>query len=275
MDQVTALLREAAAAEIMPRYRSLKAEERFEKSTGEIVTAADHAVEARLREALRDVRPDAAFVGEETHEADPGQLAALTGDGAVWVVDPVDGTHNFAHGRRYFCVMVALVEAGDTVASWIHDPIGGWTARALKGEGADIDGEPLRIPPPPEDPALLRGAVSTRFLPETLKAPAKAGARRLAHNRSLFCAGHDYVALCRGLQHMALYFRTWPWDHAAGALLVQEAGGIAARFDGVPYRPADNTDSMLAAADTATWRYAHDLLLPGIPMQPEAPLPPA
>lgn len=272
MDRVSALLREAAEAEVLPRYRSLKSEERFEKAAGELVTAADHAVEVRLREALGDVRPDASFVGEESHEADPAQIEALTRGGAVWVVDPVDGTHNFAHGRRYFCIMAALVEDGDTVASWIHDPLGGWTARAKRGAGADIDGEALRIPPPPEARTSLRGAVSTRFLPDALKEPAKAGARRLAHSRSYFCAGHDYVALCKGLQHMAMYFRTYPWDHAAGALLVREAGGVAARFDGSAYRPGDVSESMLAAADTDTWRYAHDLLLPGVPLLDGAPL---
>jgi fructose-1,6-bisphosphatase/inositol monophosphatase family enzyme len=263
MDRVTALLLEAAAEDVLPRYRSLSDAERFEKQGGEIVTAADHAVEARLRAGLADIRPDAAFVGEESAAADPGSLAALSRPGAVWVVDPVDGTNNFANGRRHFCIMVALVEDGDTVAAWVHDPLDGWTASANRGAGAFIDAMPSRMPVPPDDVADWKGGVSTRFLPPAMRGPAKAGAARMAHSRSTFCAGHDYVAMLRGERQLALYYRTHPWDHAPGALLVSEAGGVVRRFDGSPYRPGTDGVSLLAAADKATWRRARDLLLAG------------
>ncbi len=263
MDRVTALLREAAAIDVLPRYRRLSEDERFQKQGGEMVTAADHAVEARLRAGLADIHPGAAFVGEESAAEDPDSLAVLSRPGAVWVVDPVDGTHNFAHGKRHFCIMVALVEDGDTAAAWIHDPLDGWTAVAKRGAGAFIDGLPLRMSPAPDDVADWKGAVSTRYLPEPMRETARNGAARMAQSRTYFCAGHDYVAMLRGARHLALYYRTHPWDHAAGALLVCEAGGVARRFDGADYRPGEDGVSLLATADAPSWRRARDLLLTG------------
>src|SRR4030095_3156841 len=104
-DRVTRLIQEAAAAEIMPRFRQLAAGDVREKAPGDLVTVADEAVEARLAPALEALLPGSVVVGEEAAAADPNLLNRLFDDQPVWIIDPVDGTSNFAEGRPAFAVM--------------------------------------------------------------------------------------------------------------------------------------------------------------------------
>ena len=112
IDRVTRLIEEAAAAEIMPRFQRLAAHDVREKAPGELVTIADEAVEARLAPLLTDLLPGSLVLGEEAAAVDRNLLDHLLGEHAVWVIDPVDGTGNFAEGRSAFALMVALVVAG-------------------------------------------------------------------------------------------------------------------------------------------------------------------
>src|SRR4029453_6026268 len=122
-DPATRLIEEAAAAEIMPRFRQLAAGDVREKAPGDLVTGADEAVEPRLRPALDSPPAGSVVVGEEAAAADPNLLNRLFDDQPVWIIDPVDGTSNFAEGRPAFAVMVALARGRDVLAAWIHDPV--------------------------------------------------------------------------------------------------------------------------------------------------------
>lgn len=173
----------------------------------------------------------------------------MDGDAPVWVVDPVDGTTNFARGRRHFAVLVALVHRGETTAAWIYDPISDSMATAQRGAGTVIDGERVRIAPPPMKPEALCGVVVQKYLRGELRERAHTLAPRLLEYRGFRCVGHDYLALLQGRKHFQLYWRTWPWDHAAGVLLVQEAGGVAWRPDGGVYRANRDTKGLLIAAN--------------------------
>src|SRR3954468_11370059 len=134
---VDQLLREAARVEIMPRFRNLSAHEVRQKSSAmDLVTDADEAAERMIAKGLRQVFPHAVLIGEEATEHDPSLLDRLEDADLAFLIDPVDGTKNFASGLPLFGVMVAAVMRGEVVAGIIHDPIGDDTAIAVRGDGA-------------------------------------------------------------------------------------------------------------------------------------------
>lgn len=250
---VDALLREVGAAIIMPRFRNLAGEEITEKGPGDLVTIADRESEARLAEGLAALLPGARIVGEEAAASDAAQLDDL-GRGTIWVIDPLDGTSNFAEGIRPFAVMVALLHDGICEAGWILDPATGRMCHASRGRGAWIDG--VRVRPPAPRP-LPVAAIALHFLSPEDRAEIE---RRAVGEVSLVaiprCAGEQYARLILGENDIALFERSWPWDHLAGALMVEETGGKVARRDGTPYRAAEPGRGLIAANSIAAWDHA-------------------
>src|SRR5260221_1230211 len=134
-EKIERLMVEVAAEEVMPCFEKFEAGDVSEKSPGDLVTIADVATERRLTRALLDALPGSRVVGEEAAAADPRILDQLAGDDPVWVVDPIDGTANYAAGIPMFAVMVGLIRRGEAVMGWIHDPVKRETASAAAGEG--------------------------------------------------------------------------------------------------------------------------------------------
>ena len=262
LDRVTAAIEEAARDEILPHFRRLAAEAVFSKESRwdpqDVVTAVDRAVELRLEAALRSILPEAPLVGEEAADADPALLDLLQQPGPVWVLDPLDGTRNYVAGNPCFGVMAALVVDGVTRASWIHLPVYGRTYVAEAGSGARQNGVPLRaLVAPPDGP--LRGTILTRFMPPGMRESVE---RRATRCEILPIAGGacwDYPAVAAGEKGFVLYYRLLPWDHAPGALILTEAGGVVRHPDGTPYRPTDLAAPTLMAADEASWRRANEV----------------
>jgi fructose-1,6-bisphosphatase/inositol monophosphatase family enzyme len=260
IDDVTEILREAAATAILPRFGTLAAGEVSEKTPGELVTVADREAEALISHRLRELL-DAPVVGEEATAADPTLPRALTESPAAWVVDPIDGTGNFVAGRPEFAVMAALVRDGETIAAWILRPVDGTAYVAERGSGAWRDGTRLLRSPAPATAAELHGDVLTRFLDGPARARVTAAAPRFASlGRGASCAGVDYPRVIEGERDFVLYQRILPWDHAPGTLLLEEAGGHARHLDGSPYRPGENRTGLLAAADPNSWERVRALL---------------
>ncbi len=250
---MAAAIREVSGAVIEPRFRRLAGEEVREKTPGEIVTAADEEAEAELSRALGLILPGAPVVGEESCVRDPGLLGAVSAEQS-WVVDPLDGTANFVAGSPEWAVMVALLRRGRPVASWIWRPCDNLLYEAERGAGAFRNGQPLRAPRGDGD--RLRGAVLTRFLAADETARLEANRHRFAElTPGAMCAGVDYPLVAEGAQDFVAFRRTLPWDHAPGALLVEEAGGIVRRPDGSLYDPADRTgNGLVAASSPEVWR---------------------
>ncbi len=254
---LAAILREAALAEIMPRFRRLAAGGiRTKSGPLDLVTEADEAAERRITAALARRFAGTLILGEEAAAADPALLGRLAEAERAIVLDPLDGTFNFAHGIPLFAVMAALLVRGEVVMSAIHDPLGDDTALALRGEGAWVerpDGatSDLRVAEPAA-PAAMSGIASWQFLPETLKARVLANLPRVAATWSYRCAAHEYRLAAAGGCHFLMYHRLLPWDHAPGWLLHREAGGDGAHFDGTPYLPAHVGSGLLCAPDRAS-----------------------
>lgn len=225
---------DAVERAILPRYQTLQAGEIIDKGGNDLVTVADREAEVILAEGLARIIPDAAIVGEEAASADPALLSRLGSD-QCWIIDPVDGTNNFASGKGPFGVLIALSEGGETVAGWLYDPLTGRFCHAIKGGGAFIMGDPFKAQPSSHTPPIA--AISLVFMD-----PARREAMRqhIAPHYQLVdiprCAAEQYPRIAFGINDVSIFERTLAWDHAAGVLLVNEAGGKAARPDGRPYR---------------------------------------
>jgi len=263
LDQVADLIREVAATIVLPRFRHLATEEITQKSPGDLVTVADQESERALTRGLTALLPGSTVVGEEAVAADPRVLDRVGDRGAVWIVDPVDGTNNFAAGKEPFTVMVALVRDGEPVAGWILDVVGDRLTVAESGSGAYRDG--VRVKTRTDDPGAeaLRGVVARRYLPPHLRSVAAANASALGEvTDGRHCAGYEYPAVATDEQQFALFWRILPWDHVPGSLIVREAGGTALHLDGSAYRPTDSERGLLVAANDDIWRTVRDTLFP-------------
>lgn len=256
------LLREAHRRAIAPSFRSLADDEIEEKpglgsgpeSGPDIVTVADTACEALLADALPSI-VDGPVVGEEAAAADPGLLGLIATEPAVWLVDPIDGTANFAAGSPDYAVMVALCERGRTTAAWILQPEHDVLAVAQLGGGTTVNGVPVAAQDPGGDPSTWSGVVKDRFLPPELVPTVEAGAAELGPRRSIgACAGLEYPGLLAGSVDFLFYWRTLPWDHAPGVLLATEAGLVAHRPDGRPFRPGQPGSGLVVGTEPVVER---------------------
>lgn len=238
-EDVTDLVKDVCERVILPRYRSLASHEVEQKRPGDLVTIADREAEAELTAAFRAATPGALVVGEEATFADATALAGLGSAEHAWVIDPVDGTRNFASGDPDFGVIVAEVRHGETTRGWIWQPLHDALYLAERGAGATRNGTPLaRLDP---GPAPWQVAVWPRL--RHTHAPGL----ELRPTRGS-CA-IDYPALARGELQGLAYRSIHPWDHLAGSLMVTELGG-AASVDGQVYRPGV-TGRMLAIGASA------------------------
>ena len=262
---VETLLRRVADTAIMPHFRQLRDGEVSEKTPGEMVTIADHKAEAMLEEHLSTILPGSRVVGEEACAADAAVLNRLD-EGLVWVVDPLDGTAHFAAGREPFGTMVALAADGTTIGSWIFNPVQDLMFTAAPGEGAFVTNgqgarQELKVAAPSGTPVA---GLATQFMtPELRDATTTRGAKAFELVPIPRCAAEHYPRLCRSENHIALFQRTLPWDHAAGALLLTEAGGHVARWDGTPYSFHDGGLGILAATTRELWDKAAEVLFAG------------
>ncbi|GAB3386368.1 inositol monophosphatase family protein [Azotobacter armeniacus] len=252
------LLRRAAKAEIVPRFRRLgSADVRAKTEATDLVTEADEQAERMMKAECAKLWPDALFVGEESVAADPALLGRLKEAELAIVVDPVDGTSNFAAGIPAFGVMASVVFAGETIAGIIYDPMGDDWIMAEKGSGAWLrrpDGEAQRLSvAAPVALDQMIGMASTGYLPKDKQPQILANLSKVRFLASYRCAAHEHRTFAAGHVHYLMYYKLMPWDHLAGTLICQEAGAYTARFDGTPYLPHHLDGGLLIAPDRASW----------------------
>lgn len=257
--QVSDLIRTVAREVVLHHYQQLAAHQIDEKTPGDLVTIADKESERRLSAGLALILPDASIVGEEAVEADPALIERVN-DSSAWIIDPIDGTHNYAHGHPPFGIIIALIEGGETVAGWLYDPLADRMCHAARGGGAFINDIPVTARESGEP--LPVAAISTMFIEEPRRSAINAAADgRMRLVDIPRCAAEQYPRLVLGINDVTLFERTLPWDHAAGVLFVEEAGGKAARLDGSRYLPGDRRTGMIAAASPRLWDEAAAILI--------------
>ena len=224
----TALLAAKEAGRILRRGVGNVHEISYKRDIIDLVTEVDRLSEERIIRIIRKAHPDHEILAEEGGRS-KGTSAHR------WIIDPLDGTTNYAHGYPCFCISIAVEEEGDTVYGVVYDPIGEELFTAEKGKGAQLNGRPISVSGMERlDDSLLctgfpydvrRGEKTNleyfgRFV---MKAQ---GVRRDGSAALDLC----YVAMGRfdGFWEMKLA----PWDMAAGSLIVAEAGGMVSNFDG-------------------------------------------
>ncbi|MBB3657047.1 fructose-1,6-bisphosphatase/inositol monophosphatase family enzyme [Rhizobium sp. BK650] len=252
------LLRQAAKAEILPRFRRLGSDDvRAKTEATDLVTEADEQAERIMKAEAQRLWPEALFIGEESVAADAALLDELAAADLAIIVDPVDGTFNFASGIPAFGVMASVVSKGETVAGIIYDPMGDDWVMAEKGGGAwlrrpDGDAQRLKVAEPVALDQMV-GMASTGYLPQEKRAEILGNLAKVRFLINYRCAAHEYRTFAGGHVHYLMYNKLMPWDHLAGTLISQEAGGYAARFDGSAYLPHHVTGGLLITPDKESW----------------------
>jgi myo-inositol-1(or 4)-monophosphatase len=188
------------------------------------VSVADRSVETLCRTRLAEAFPDDAMLGEEGG----GSLGERT-----WIVDPIDGTLNFVHGVRYWCVSIAFVERGMRRIAAIYDPPAGELFTAAAGGGARVNGRPMRTSDCEalERALLVHGYVYRHDLDAHLRlrrALIEAGAEVKDHGAGALMLAHVAAGRFDGYLEPHMH----PWDASAGLLLVEEAGGRVLSYPG-------------------------------------------
>lgn len=271
-DKLLELIREASATYIMPRYKALKFHEISSKTNpNDLVTQADIEAEAFFEKVLPGLLPGSIVIGEEGVSRGDHSLDELDLPGTpVWVVDPVDGTYNFVHGGTQFGVMIALVNNGQTIGGWIYDVLQDSLAFTVPGEGAYKNNERLNLGKKdikPLNEMIIH--LSPKFFPGSIRQSIKDKGKKIGKNvKTVGSAAHEYMKIAQGKSDSAVYCRLKPWDHLAGTLLVQEAGGYVAKWDGQPYTPQDRYAGLIAAHDQKSWQQVYDAFFGDIDLSP-------
>ena len=244
-EEILGLLQDVAARVITPRFRALASGEIDEKTPGDYVTIADREAEVEIAAGLRAAFPHALIVGEEASFGDPRLMAELPEAAHAFVIDPVDGTRNFVHGNPDHAVLLAELRAGEVVRGWIWQPEHQAAFVTERGAGVTRNGVRLKAVARTGTPRI-EGS-SGRELRPLVDSPD------WYVSRTRFCCGIDYPRLLVGDVEALVYRNPKPWDHAAGALMMEEVGGVARLLDGSPYAPGVPHGVLLAAASAEIW----------------------
>ena len=220
IQQIMDIVREAGT--LMDRTGGFEVHDKGAREN--IVTSSDVAVQHFLTQRLGELLPGSGFLCEEEDFAD-------TAHEAVWIIDPIDGTANYARGNENCCISVALVRGGELAMGVVYCPWRGELYSAEKGCGAFCNGKPIHVSDRTYERGLLFTAMST-------------------YRKDLARSCSDIMLCLMAAGFAELYFemRLMPWDYAAASLILLEAGGAACDFTGgFPslYKP-----SMFIAANT-------------------------
>lgn len=211
------------------------------KGWADPVTAADRAAETLIRAEIAEEFPNDGMFGEE-------QGRTVGRSQRVWVIDPLDGTANFAGGMNLFCVVVTLLDRGEPVICVTHDPVRGETFETVRGAGARLNGELIRV----SDPAPLAGMLVHMSFPR--EHAAWIGSMRLTeritavapHARNIGSSALAQCYVACGRLHAHARVQTGEWDIVGGNLMIEEAGGTVTDLCGDPYELGKK--GLLAAA---------------------------
>ncbi len=265
-DKVAQIIREVAADKIVPRFRALaESEVRSKSSPGDLVTIADEEAEIELTRILPGILPGSIVLGEEAVSS--GKVARdilKNTDATVWIVDPVDGTGNFASGNPVFGTMVSLVKCGERVGAWIYQIPKDKMIVAGKGGGVTIGGaafkQPMR-PAPDADFKTMHAFISRKFMPPQIRPYVEEKIKMMGDATTYMCCAWEYVELLEGDVAFSVYKRIEPWDHMAGALILEESGFYIRKWDGTPYAATDLEGGLVNAPSEEIWTRAFEAFL--------------
>jgi len=227
------------AGTLAGRMRAEGLETHTKTSISDVVTAADHAAEKQVIDALALERPEDGLLGEEGADR-------AGSSGRTWVIDPVDGTYNFVAGLDWWCSAIALTDGDDLVLGAIHHPATGRTFVGGPGLATTVNGEPVA---PLADRTLAESCLTTYLHPPYLGGVVGTAWERMAGAaatiRMLGSGSMDATAVAEGRLHVLCQHSVPPWDELPGAAIIRGAGGVTRRVR------AAGVEWYLAGAPTA------------------------
>lgn len=251
IDDIGEIIKDIVDNVLMERFHFASELKFWYKSGSEIVTEADIAAGRALETALTKVIPGSSCLNEETTTS--AYTAQVLGpeSGAVWVIDPLDGTSQFVQRKNDWGTIVTLVLGGVVATAWIFIPCRDFLFSAERGSGCQLNGSPVRLRSPagtaPKGAVLALGDFDIRDRMEVEKA-----CRDYPLIRGTLSCAVDYAELCLGHQDIAVFGRTRPWDHAAGVFLHREAGGAHLCFGYKQYALSNWHAGLLLGPDQRT-----------------------
>lgn len=258
-------MREAAAGEILPRFRSVTSDSiRAKTMADDIVTDADIAAERMISERLKARLPSITIIGEEAVSDDSSVLGRLADAELAAVIDPVDGTWHFAHGTPMFGSILAIVSEGKTIAGIIHYPVLDDFLVARPGQRAwhvAADGAHTTLSVAAPGPVNeMHGFIPLHMFEPDLRSRLAPRVLEFLRVTTWRCSAWEYRMLATGAMSFCLNESLKPWDHAAGVLIHAEAGGYAATVTGEAYSPTLTQGHLLTAPDKVSWDAIRDTL---------------
>lgn len=235
-----------ACGERMLQAKKIESSVSEKEGSGNFVTKYDEENQAYLRKELLRICPGARFIGEEdAKREDPGV-------GEAFVVDPIDGTLNFIRHYGRSAVSIALLQNGEPVLGVVHDPYLAETFSAILGKGATCNGNPIRVSSRPLCKGIA-GVGTAPYYPELSAVTVQMVGTLFQNALDIRRSGSAALDLCDaacGRYDLFVETRLSPWDHAAGALIVREAGGKTSTMEGGPL-PFDRPCSIVAGNPAA------------------------
>lgn len=251
------LVREVAAREIRPRFRRLDpATISVKTSFDDLVTEVDIAVEDALSAAIPGILPGARILGEEQLSRGEGNLGWLSEPGVVVVIDPIDGTWNYARGVANHGVLLSVIESAVVRFGLLYDPILDDWIIANQGQGAwfeQADGTRSRVATSSDKTVdgMIGFMQPSQFAAEIHDAAYEV-TKIFGRCSTLRCACHEYRLLAQGAVDFVVHARPTAWDFSAGALAVAEAGGAVGFLDGRDYSPLIDQGCLIATNSQAS-----------------------
>ena len=228
LEQIISIVREAG--EIVLSAHDVWSQTHEKSSAADLVTEYDLAVERLLKGKLPPLVPGSLFFGEEEKE----NASPLTG--WVFIVDPIDGTTNFVRGLKHSAISVALAHDGVVEYGVVYDPYKDEIFSAKRDGGAFLNGRPVHVSERPLDQGVFgmgTAIYDRQFIAPTMRLTEQLF-RRSCDFRRLGAAALDLCGVACGRLDLFFEYSLSPWDHAAGGLILTEAGGVLSTLEGKP-----------------------------------------
>ena len=253
LSKLEALIRQVAQEEILPRFNRIGYQV---KDDGSLLTEADLSADKRISSTLAEWYPEIAFLSEEMTELEQEEL--LKTSEQLWCLDPLDGTSNFASGIPLFATSLALFVEGEVKIGITYDPVRDEMFSAVKGQGAWLNGEPLKCAPSGFDLDKTIAIVDfKRLKPDLVQRLLSNAPYKSQRNLGTCVLEWAWMAANRG--HLYLHGGMKLWDLAAGTLILEEAGGYASTLEGeTVFRAAMKPRSVVISPDEKLfkqWQY--------------------
>lgn len=263
IDKIIEIVEMASNTIVLPYFRNLDQIEIETKTHAtDLVTIADKKSEEFITNLLKEHFPEAFIVGEEACAENPALLMEMQDEELVFIIDPIDGTWNYSKGVSLFGIMISVISKGEFVYGLIYDPVNSDYVHALRhggawhGKGRQHYISQLKV----SDVSDFSQMVG--FIPYYIYGYTYGTGKRdkllqtfgdFDRVMSLRCSAHEYRMMSEGSAQFNLASNTKQWDHCAGTLIHQEAGGCTKLLTGEPYSVRTQTGQLLSCNNEENW----------------------